>query len=167
MQPPREPMRTKKHLPQFLREPSCPWWLELSLAIVFTIALASTVACANGSSAGASALPNSESPAATPAAPIAAKASSAPPDDAPLPHIDAKRAFEYTREVTAFGTRYMGNENHKKLERYIVDHLKEDHLKPDDIEDDDVALQLFVILVAHVTSAEGSDFARVFEGALG
>ncbi len=30
----------------------------------------------------------------------------------------------------------MGNENHKKLERYIIDHLKEDHLKPDDIEDD-------------------------------
>jgi hypothetical protein len=45
-----------------------------------------------------------------------------PPDNAPLPHIDAKRAFEYTREVTAFGPRYMGNENHKKLERYIIDH---------------------------------------------
>ena len=47
----------------------------------------------------------------------------APLDYAPLPHIDAKRAFEYTREVTAFGPRYMGNENHKKLERYILDHL--------------------------------------------
>jgi hypothetical protein len=32
---------------------------------------------------------------------------------------------------------------------------------------DDVALQLFVILAAHVARAEGSDFARVFEGALG
>jgi glutaminyl-peptide cyclotransferase len=68
-------------------------------------------------------------------------ASSAPPqpwapDSAPLPHIDAKRAFEYTREVAAFGPRYMGNENHKKLERYIMDHLKEDHLKGDQVEDD-------------------------------
>ena len=80
--------------------------------------------------------PISESPAATPALPTPAQAASAPPDNTPLPHIDAKRAFEYTREVTAFGTRYMGNENHKKLERYIIDHLKQDHLKPDEIEDD-------------------------------
>ena len=125
MKPPRAQRRTKKNLAQCLREPSCPWWLELSLAILFVIALASTVACEKGSSTAVS-----------PAPPTTAQVASAPPDSAPLPHIDAKRAFEYTREVTAFGTRYMGNENHKKLERYIIDHLKEDHLKPDDIEDD-------------------------------
>ena len=57
---------------------------------------------------------------------------SAPPaDNAPLPHIDAKRAFQYTREVTAFGPRYMGSENHKKLERYILDHLKGDQVEDD------------------------------------
>jgi len=55
----------------------------------------------------------------------------APPDNAPLPHIDAKRAFQYTREVTAFGPRYMGSENHKKLERYILDHLKGDQVEDD------------------------------------
>ena len=55
----------------------------------------------------------------------------AAPDNAPLPHIDSKRAFQYTREVTAFGPRYMGNENHKKLERYIVDHLKGDQVEDD------------------------------------
>jgi len=55
----------------------------------------------------------------------------APPDNAPLPHIDAKRAFQYTREVTAFGPRYMGSENHKKLERYIIDHLKGDQVEDD------------------------------------
>ncbi|MGA7139460.1 MAG: M28 family peptidase [Terriglobales bacterium] len=65
-----------------------------------------------------------------------AKGTAAAPDNAPLPHIDAKRAFQYTREVTAFGSRYMGNENHKKLERYIIDHLKDDHLQADQIEDD-------------------------------
>jgi glutaminyl-peptide cyclotransferase len=53
-------------------------------------------------------------------------------DNAPLPHIDAKRAFQYTREVTAFGERYMGNENHKKLERYIYDHLKGDQVEVED-----------------------------------
>jgi Zn-dependent M28 family amino/carboxypeptidase len=52
-------------------------------------------------------------------------------DNAPLPHIDSKRAFQYTREVAAFGERYMGNENHKKLERYIVDHLKGDQIEDD------------------------------------
>jgi len=52
-------------------------------------------------------------------------------DNAPLPHIDSKRAFQYTREVTAFGPRYMGSENHKKLERYILDHLKGDQVEDD------------------------------------
>jgi Zn-dependent M28 family amino/carboxypeptidase len=33
--------------------------------------------------------------------------------------------------VTAFGERYMGNENHKKLERYIYDHLKGDQVEDD------------------------------------
>ncbi len=61
-----------------------------------------------------------------------------PVDNGPLPHIDAKRAFEYTREVTAFGPRYMGSENHKKLERYILDHLgdqvEEDAFTADTVE---------------------------------
>ncbi|MGB8009969.1 MAG: M28 family peptidase [Terriglobales bacterium] len=55
----------------------------------------------------------------------------APSGNAPLPHIDAKRAFQYTREVTAFGARYMGSESHKKLERYILDHLKGDQVEDD------------------------------------
>ncbi len=59
-----------------------------------------------------------------------ANAANAVPD-APLPHIDTKRAFQYTREVTAFGPRYIGSENHKKLERYIVDHLKGDQVEDD------------------------------------
>jgi hypothetical protein len=58
-------------------------------------------------------------------------AESASPDSAPLPQIDAKRAFDYTRDVTAFGPRPMGSENHKKLERYILDHLKGDQVEDD------------------------------------
>src|ERR1700679_2814520 len=119
----------------FLRVPSCPWWLTLLLAPLLLSAL-STVACSKGnpgispSTAAAAAAMKSEA-AALPAA------DTSTPDTAPLPHIDAKRAFQYTREVTAFGPRYMGNEAHKKLERYILDHLKEDHLEVDQIEEDD------------------------------
>jgi len=113
----------------------CPLWLRICLTLPLAIALASTVACAKGTSANAAnAAPNSElksqSTAATPA-PETAPSAAAAPDNAPLPHIDAKRAFQYTREVTAFGERYMGNENHKKLERYIIDHLKGDQVEDD------------------------------------
>ena len=48
-----------------------------------------------------------------------------------MPHIDAARAFQYTKEVTAFGPRYIGSENHKKLENYIVSHLKGDQVEDD------------------------------------
>ena len=108
--------------------PLCPRWLKICLVLPLTIALANSVACTKGTSAGAtaSAASKSESTAATPVPPEAA-----PADNAPLPHIDAKRAFRYTREVTAFGPRYIGSENHKKLERYIVDHLKGDQVEDD------------------------------------
>ncbi len=108
--------------------PCAPLWLKICLALPLAVALANTVGCTKGTSADAtaSAAPKSESPAATPAPPEAAA-----PDTAPLPHIDAKRAFEYTREVTAFGPRYMGSENHKKLEHYIIDHLKGDQVEDD------------------------------------
>jgi glutaminyl-peptide cyclotransferase len=89
---------------------SCPLWSRICVALSLAISVASTAAYAKGTAAA--------------------------PDNAPLPHIDAKRAFQYTREVTAFGPRYMGNENHKKLERYIIDHLKDDHLKADQVEDE-------------------------------
>ncbi len=106
--------------------PLWPLWLKICLQLAVTIALSSTVACGKGTDATASAAPRSESTANTPAPREAAA-----PDNAPLPHIDAKRAFQYTREVTAFGPRYMGSENHKKLERYILDHLKGDQVEDD------------------------------------
>ncbi|MFZ3264964.1 MAG: M28 family peptidase [Terriglobales bacterium] len=101
------------------------------------IVLSSTLACGKGNpTAAAAPSPSSAAAAAVAKSEAASAAAAPPPDTAPLPQIDAKRAFEYTREVTAFGPRYMGSENHKKLERYIIDHLKEDHLKGDQVEDD-------------------------------
>jgi glutaminyl-peptide cyclotransferase len=109
-----------------------PPWLSTCLALPLAIALASTAACTKGTSADA-ASPATKSESTVAAAPPAQATPSAvsAPDNAPLPHIDAKRAFEYTREVTAFGERYMGNENHKKLERYIDDHLQGDQVEDD------------------------------------
>jgi glutaminyl-peptide cyclotransferase len=102
-------------------------WIRICLLLLVTVGLASTVACAKATTAGN---PKSETPGATPA-PVPAPRETPPLDNSPLPHIDAKRAFQYTREVTAFGERYIGNENHKRLERYIVDHLKGDEVEND------------------------------------
>jgi len=105
-------------------------WFKISLALVMAVGLMNTAACAKGTSVDASGGPKSASSSASAEATSSAPVPAAS-DNAPLPHIDAKRAFEYTREVTAFGERYMGNENHKKLERYILDHLKGDQVEDD------------------------------------
>ena len=47
------------------------------------------------------------------------------------PKINAARAMQYTKEVTAFGARPIGSANHKKLEDYIVSHLKGDDVESD------------------------------------
>ena len=59
----------------------------------------------------------------------AASGSIAP--DVTAPKIDAARAMQYTKEVTAFGPREIGSKNHKKLEEYIVAHLKGDEVVDD------------------------------------
>src|SRR5262249_14072814 len=51
--------------------------------------------------------------------------------DVTAPKIDAARAMQYTEEVTAFGPRPIGSKNHKKLEDYIVGHLKGDEVLDD------------------------------------
>ncbi len=118
---------TKELDDAFLRVSLCPPWLKL-LQTLLLIAAFSAMACSTGnpgptpSSAAAAAATKSEA--------VAAELLP-PPDPGPLPKIDAKRAFEYTREVTAFGPRYMGSENHKKLERYIASHLKGEQVEDD------------------------------------
>jgi glutaminyl-peptide cyclotransferase len=131
MKPPRTLRITKEDLATDLRElepalsahQGCPLWLKLFYGLLLTTALASTVACSKATTVNAAPAPESLATSAAPQ-PWA-------PDHAPFPHVDAKRAFEYTREVTAFGPRYMGSENHKRLERYILDHLKGDQVEDD------------------------------------
>jgi len=90
-----------------------------------------TTACSKGSSStpAETAKAGANSPALQPAAAPAGE--SAPPDSGPLPQIDSKRAFQYIKEIVAFGTRPMGSENHEKVENYITSHLKGDQVEDD------------------------------------
>jgi Zn-dependent M28 family amino/carboxypeptidase len=63
--------------------------------------------------------------------PPPAKAASSSPASAAVPTINPQRAFQYTKEVTAFGPRPIGSANHKKLEQYILSHLKGDEVESD------------------------------------
>jgi glutaminyl-peptide cyclotransferase len=42
------------------------------------------------------------------------------------PNFDSARAWQYTKDVVGFGTRPIGSANHKRLEEYILAHLKGD-----------------------------------------
>jgi Zn-dependent M28 family amino/carboxypeptidase len=54
-----------------------------------------------------------------------------PPDTAPPPTIDSARAFQYLKDIVAFGPRPIGSANHKKVEDYILAHLKADTVEND------------------------------------
>lgn len=57
---------------------------------------------------------------------------------ATAPTINAARAMQYTKEVTAFGARPIGSANHRKLEEYILSHLKGDEVESDSFTADTV-----------------------------
>jgi glutaminyl-peptide cyclotransferase len=54
-----------------------------------------------------------------------------PSDSGPPPAIDSARAFQYLKEIVAFGPRPLGSANHKKVEDYILAHLKGDEVEND------------------------------------
>jgi glutaminyl-peptide cyclotransferase len=47
------------------------------------------------------------------------------------PTIDPQRAFRYIKDIVAFGPRPIGSANHRKVEQYILAHLKGDHVESD------------------------------------
>src|SRR4051812_14538870 len=49
----------------------------------------------------------------------------------PAESFNSARAMQYTREVVGFGARPIGSANHKKLENYIMAHLKNDQVEED------------------------------------
>jgi Zn-dependent M28 family amino/carboxypeptidase len=71
------------------------------------------------------------------ASPAAAPAPEAPTVDVgPAPTINADRAMQNVKEIVAFGARPVGSANHKKLEDYILAHLKGDEVEVDASEAD-------------------------------
>jgi len=70
-----------------------------------------------------------QSPAPIP--PAEAPKLSFPPDGGPQPKINSARAFQYIKEIVAFGPRPLGSANHKKVEDYILAHLKGDDVEND------------------------------------
>jgi Zn-dependent M28 family amino/carboxypeptidase len=60
----------------------------------------------------------------------------------PPPAFDEQRAWQYTKDVVAFGPRPIGSENHTKLEEYILAHLKGDDVVADTFMADTPAGQL-------------------------
>ena len=66
-----------------------------------------------------------------PAVPMASVAALPPVPGGPLPAFDSARAMQYVKEIVAFGPRPIGSANHKKVEDYIVAHLKGDAVEHD------------------------------------
>jgi glutaminyl-peptide cyclotransferase len=54
--------------------------------------------------------------------------------DQTLPAFDANRAMQYVKEIVAFGPRPIGSANHRKVENYILSHLKGDEVEQDAFE---------------------------------
>jgi len=54
-----------------------------------------------------------------------------PPDNDPLPTIDANRAMQYVKDIVRFGPRPLGSKNHKKVEEYITSRLNGDQVEDD------------------------------------
>jgi len=96
---------------------------EAACVVVTLVALA----CSHGKEASAAA---PDGTAASPAvAALEAPATSA--DLGPPPSFDSARAMQYVKEIVAFGPRPIGSANHKKVEEYILSHLKGDSVEDD------------------------------------
>jgi glutaminyl-peptide cyclotransferase len=67
-------------------------------------------------------------------APARPSATAVSNDSAAPPAFNASRAMQYVKEITAFGPRPIGSENHKKVEAYILAHLKGDDVVQDSFE---------------------------------
>jgi glutaminyl-peptide cyclotransferase len=64
-------------------------------------------------------------------APFATPKPQLPPDSGPPPAFDSARAMQYVKEIVAFGPRPIGSANHKKVEDYLLAHLKGDEVEND------------------------------------
>ena len=56
---------------------------------------------------------------------------SLPPDTGPPPAFNGEQAMQYVKDIVAFGPRPLGSANHKKVEDFILAHLKSDDVEND------------------------------------
>ncbi len=95
---------------------------------LFLSCLLACFACSKQKDAAAAA-PDANS-AASPA-PTEAQAAPMPAELGPPPTFDSSRAMRYVKEIVALGPRPIGSANHKKVEDYILAHLKGDAVEED------------------------------------
>jgi Zn-dependent M28 family amino/carboxypeptidase len=98
--------------------------------------LGATTSCNQGKSDSRTRAPIAQETAS--GASSAAMEATAAMNMATAPSINAARAMQYTKEVTAFGARPIGSANHRKLEEYILSHLKGDEVESDSFTADTV-----------------------------
>ena len=91
--------------------------------LLFLIFVVTLFACSEGKNAAASGA------SAASAQPV--EVSDLPPDPSPPPSFNANRAMQYVKEIVALGPRPIGSANHKKVENYILAHLKGDDVEQD------------------------------------
>ena len=80
---------------------------------------------------GCSEKTNVAASAASPAPAQNVNASDSSPISGPPPAFNADRAMQYVKQIVALGPRPIGSENHKKVEKYILAHLKGDDVEQD------------------------------------
>ncbi len=95
------------------------------LLLSFTVTFVSCDHDKNAQAAGTAA-PAQNAPATT-----APPKLSFPPDSGARPAFDSARAMQYVKEIVAFGPRPIGSANHKKVEDYLLAHLKGDEVEND------------------------------------
>lgn len=89
----------------------------------FLILVVALFACSRSKNAAASKASESA------AQPVAA--SELPPNAGAPPAFNANRAMQYLKEIVALGPRPIGSANHRKVENYILAHLKGDDVEQD------------------------------------
>ena len=95
--------------------------LLLSFAVTF-------VGCNQDKDANAG---KAQSPEPTAPADLTLPKLSLPLDSGAPPAIDSARAMQYVKEIVALGPRPIGSPNHKKVEDYVLAHLKGDEVEND------------------------------------
>jgi glutaminyl-peptide cyclotransferase len=96
--------------------------------LFFLILVLALFACSRGKNAAASSAGAASASAAN------TDSSNLPPDSSPPPAFNANRAMQYVKEIVALGPRPIGSENHKRVENYILSHLKGDDVEQDAFE---------------------------------